>query len=118
MAGVSGPSPALAVASAAKTVKLPAIHRTPPPPLSELRRTNRGKSGDVQMSKKILRLPKVKEKTGRGHSWIYAEVAAGRFPKPIRLGPDSKSVGWLEHEIDDWIDRQVAARDDAEREVA
>ncbi|MEL6190044.1 MAG: AlpA family phage regulatory protein [Myxococcota bacterium] len=25
----------------------------------------------------------------------------GEFPKRIRLGP--QSVGWLEHEIDDWL---------------
>jgi prophage regulatory protein len=31
----------------------------------------------------------------------------GTFPKPISLG--SRAVGWLEHEIDDWLDRRIRA---------
>lgn len=29
------------------------------------------------------------------------------FPKPIRLG--SGAVGWLEHEVDEWLIRQIEA---------
>ncbi len=64
---------------------------------------------------KILRLPQVEEKTGRGQSWIYDAVAKGRFPKPVRLGDGARAVGWLEHEIERWIEGRVAARD-AERD--
>lgn len=28
------------------------------------------------------------------------------FPKPIRLG-DGAAVGWIEHEVEDWLRRQV-----------
>ena len=38
---------------------------------------------------------------------------AGTFPKPIYLGP--KAVGWLESEIDAWIDA-LASNREANRE--
>ena len=34
----------------------------------------------------------------------------GRFPRRVRLGP--QSVGWVEAEIDDYLEQLVAARDD------
>ena len=38
-------------------------------------------------------------------------VAQGRFPKPVKLadGPWSK-VGFLEHEVDEFIERRAALR--------
>jgi prophage regulatory protein len=53
------------------------------------------------MSFKILRLPEVIEVTGLGRSTIYAKVAQGQFPKPIKLG--DRATGWLDTEIYDWI---------------
>jgi prophage regulatory protein len=60
---------------------------------------------------RVLRLPDVQAKAGPSRSTIYEGIANGTFPKPIRLGP--KSVGWLEHEVDEWIAQRVAARDSA-----
>lgn len=60
------------------------------------------------MSSMILRRPLVEQKTGLGRSFIYSEMAAGRFPRPVPLGP--KAVGWIESEIDDWISQRIAAR--------
>lgn len=51
---------------------------------------------------KILRLSAVKEKTGKPRSSLYFMVAKGEFPKPIKLG--KRSVGWLESDIDAWIE--------------
>jgi prophage regulatory protein len=64
--------------------------------------------------KRILRMPAVQAKTGLKHSRIYEEMAKtrageGDFPLSVPLGP--KSVGWLETELDQWIDRRVAERD-------
>ncbi len=58
---------------------------------------------------KILRFPIVIEKTGLSRSTIYLKVSKGDFPKPISLGPNS--VGWLEAEIDKWINSKVSERD-------
>ena len=35
-------------------------------------------------------------------------VSNGTFPPPIQLGP--RAVGWLEHEIDEWIASRPRAR--------
>ena len=50
---------------------------------------------------RLLRLRDVKEKTGLGSSTICRRMAAGTFPAPRRLGPNT--VRWLQSEIDDWI---------------
>ncbi|MHB1947070.1 MAG: helix-turn-helix transcriptional regulator [Gammaproteobacteria bacterium] len=57
------------------------------------------------MSNKILRLPVVIERTGCSRSWIYSMISQGRFPEPISLS--IRSVGWLESEIDAWIDQRI-----------
>jgi prophage regulatory protein len=59
------------------------------------------------MSNKILRLPAVKAKTGLSRSTIYARVAQGTFPAALILGPNT--VGWLEADIEAWIEKQIAA---------
>jgi prophage regulatory protein len=60
-------------------------------------------------TKRILRLPAVQDKTGLRRTCIYEGMAEGEFPKHIVLG--KKAVGWLESEVDEWIDAQVAKRD-------
>ncbi len=54
---------------------------------------------DIQ--EKILRLPDVQMKTGIARSTIYGLMAKGKFPKAIPL--TSRSVGWLESEVNEWI---------------
>ena len=51
---------------------------------------------------KIIRLSKVEERTGYSKATIYRKMADGSFPKARKLG--DRAVGWLEHEIDEWID--------------
>lgn len=58
------------------------------------------------MATVILRLPTVKARTGLSRSTIYLRVAQGAFPKPIPLG--GRAVGWVEKEIDDWLQQQIA----------
>ncbi len=48
--------------------------------------------------KKLLRLPAVKEATGLARSTIYALIAKGEFPRPIKLTP--KLSAWDAAEID------------------
>jgi prophage regulatory protein len=59
--------------------------------------------------KRIIRLPVVQDKTGLKHSEIYDRIKLGTFPRQVPLGP--KAVGWLEHEIDKWIEERAAERD-------
>ncbi len=58
------------------------------------------------MKHTILRLPAVKRSTGLSRSTIYLRVAQGTFPQPVRLG--GRSVGWLEHEVEEWVQERIA----------
>lgn len=54
---------------------------------------------------KILKLPVVEDRTGYRRSSIYLKISQGIFPAPISLG--ARSVGWLESEIDAWIEQRI-----------
>jgi len=43
---------------------------------------------------------------GLSRSSIYARIQAGTFPSPIKMGHSS---GWIETEVQAWIERQIAA---------
>ncbi len=60
-----------------------------------------------QQSRRFLRLPDVKRACGYGRTSIYMKMEAGEFPKPYPLG--ARAVGWLEEDIDAWIDSRVLA---------
>jgi len=59
------------------------------------------------MATAILRLPTVKSRTGLSRSTIYLRISEGSFPKPISLG--GRAVGWIESEINEWLDQQIEA---------
>lgn len=59
------------------------------------------------MAKVVLRLPRVKARTGLSRSTIYLRIAEGTFPKPVSLG--DRAVGWLESEIESWLSSRVEA---------
>ncbi len=60
---------------------------------------------------RVIRLPEVQSRVGYSPMHIWRLEKAGRFPRRIKLGPNS--VGWLASEIDDWIAARVAERDAA-----
>ena len=55
----------------------------------------------------ILRLPEVKKSTGLSRSTIYLRIAEGTFPKAVSLG--GRAVGWLEAEIQEWLQQRIEA---------
>ena len=59
------------------------------------------------MFNKIIRLPEVKGRTGLSTSTIYLQMTKGVFPKAISLG--ERAVGWLEADIDQWLDNRITA---------
>lgn len=58
---------------------------------------------------RILRRPDVEAQTGLSRSGIYDLMKAGKFPRPVPLG--EKAVGWIEAEIEAWIEARVAERE-------
>ena len=61
------------------------------------------------MNESILRLPAVKLATGLGRSQIYEMVKRGTFPGPIQL--TRRAVGWLQSEVQRWIEARKVERD-------
>lgn len=59
------------------------------------------------MATSILRLPVVKARTGLSRSTIYLRVSEGTFPKPVSLG--GRAVGWVEAEIQQWLEQRIEA---------
>ena len=50
---------------------------------------------------RILRWPEVHTLVGRSRSSVWRDIRKGKFPKAVDLGENS--VGWFEHEIQEWI---------------
>ena len=63
---------------------------------------------------KLITIKEVCERTGMGPSFVYAEVAARRFPQPVKLGASKSrraASRFVEGEISDWIEQRIAERD-------
>ncbi len=69
-------------------------------------------AAQIQTAPTILRRKQVEARTGLARSTIYDRIKVGTFPAPISLG--EKAVGWIESEIDAWLQAQI----DKSRKVA
>ena len=70
------------------------------------------------MSQKFIRLPEVIKRTGICRSGIYAKLRFNPkrphdydpyFPKPVSIS--AHRIGWVESEIDQWIESKIQQRD-------
>lgn len=58
---------------------------------------------------RVLKLKDVLSKTGLSKTSLYKLISLSEFPKPISLG--LRSVGWLDSEIEAWIQEKINVRD-------
>lgn len=63
---------------------------------------------EIQQPEYFLRLSDVMKRTGLSRSSIYLNIKKGHFPKNISIG--SRSVGWLESEINAWMQSRIQQR--------
>jgi len=56
---------------------------------------------------RMLRMPHVRAKSGRGSSTIWKDVKEGTLPPPVAIG--KRSVAWKESEIQACMDARVLA---------
>lgn len=67
----------------------------------------RNSDSSPSVSLQVLRLPNVLKVTGLCRSAVYELESEHAFPQRIQLGP--RTVGWLEHEVQEWLAQRVAA---------
>ncbi len=58
---------------------------------------------------RIIRLPEVTKLTGICKTSIYELIKKSKFPKQINLG--TRAVGWVESEVQEWIQQRISQRD-------
>jgi prophage regulatory protein len=65
---------------------------------------------EVKMEKRerILRKPELLAKLGLSDASVWRREKMGDFPKRISLG--GSSIGWLESEVDGWLQKKADAR--------
>lgn len=59
-------------------------------------------------TRNLIRLAEVMKRTALGRSSLYARIAEGTFPKPVKSGSSS---AWVDTEVQAWIDAVIEARD-------
>ena len=60
------------------------------------------------MTDQILRRTEVEKRIRLSRATLYAMIAEGTFPKPIRIG--KRAVGWTESSLSAWLsDRKADA---------
>ena len=63
----------------------------------------------MTVNNRIIRLPEVINLTGMCKTNIYELIKKSKFPKQINLG--ARSVGWVESEVQEWIQQRISERD-------
>jgi prophage regulatory protein len=58
--------------------------------------------------KQLLSLPRVLERVPVSRARLYQMVAAGKFPRQVKIGTRSL---WIESEVDQWVDELAAKRE-------
>lgn len=63
---------------------------------------------------RILAFEQLKPEKGIPHcrQHLHRLVRAGRFPKPVKIGIARN--GWIEAELDEWLEKRIAERDGSE----
>ncbi len=71
--------------------------------------TNKPNDGGMEM--RLLRPTEVAQRVGLSRATLWRLEHAGEFPSRRQIGPNS--VGWLEHEIEEWIESRPYAREES-----
>lgn len=70
---------------------------------------NRAHVRHAQVATRLLRLPEVRYMTGLSTSTLYALMADGAFPRPVKL-TERRCVAWPEFLVAEWIADRLAPR--------
>lgn len=74
--------------------------------------TDKDQATVIPLHRNLLRLREIIKRTGLSRSTIYARAKDGTFPKPVPLG--NQLSGWIEDEIDAWVNERIRQRGEAQ----
>ena len=57
------------------------------------------------LNDKLVDMAFITQLTGLTDKWFYKLIKDGTFPKPIKLGRNSR---WLESEVEAWLQQSIA----------
>ncbi len=63
----------------------------------------------LPLTSRIIRWPKVHDKVDLCRSHVHQLVSKGEFPSPIKLTSNGRASGWVESEVDAWVEQRIAA---------
>jgi prophage regulatory protein len=64
---------------------------------------------EPQSQRRLISKPVVLSQIPFSTATMWREIAAGRFPKPVRIG--ARRIAFFQDEIDQWLVGRVAERD-------
>ena len=67
-----------------------------------------GLHGVIRVKRTIIRRPEVEKRTGLTCSGFYEAMLRDEFPKSVPIG--RYAVGWVEDEVNAWIEERIEAR--------
>jgi prophage regulatory protein len=76
----------------------------------------KSKIENLSHNEKVLRFPELKEKIGLSRSHVHALISRKKFPAPIKLG--DRASGWLESDINEWLQKRIIESQPADDHVA
>lgn len=63
---------------------------------------------------RLIDFNETKARTSFGRSFLYEKIAAGEFPRPVKLGSSRRApIRFVASEVDAWVQAQIDARDAA-----
>ena len=62
-------------------------------------------------NRRFLRMVETEAKVGLKETQIRQKVSEGTFPKPVKLSASGRAIGFIEDEIDAYIDERIAERE-------
>ena len=62
---------------------------------------------------RVIKVQDVCDKIAVSRTTLWRLCLTEDFPRPVRLGPGGRSIGFFAHEIDAWLETQAAEREHA-----
>jgi prophage regulatory protein len=60
---------------------------------------------EEEVMDRLMRKKEVLAAIGMKATWLHAEIKAGRFPKPVKIG--ARAIAWRRSDIEKWLNART-----------